>query len=153
MKQTPEQNSIEANLLPGAISADGFLGDDTRSLIDIIRADQAVVAHLSLSSQTIAARLHELTEKGKTGLGRPVLVDDHLEITVEDYMGSIPCPFRDYASFDKQLTTCKDITSGRTIRWSDLNIHMIEAHGFYEGRGSPFRVEPADVGEILFSAF
>ncbi|MDW7658658.1 MAG: hypothetical protein SCM11_15935 [Bacillota bacterium] len=153
MKQTPEQKSIEANLQPGTISADGFLGDDTRNLTDIIRADQAIVNRLSLSHQTIAARLRELTAKGRNGLGRPVLVDDHLEIIVEDYMGSIPCPFRDYTHFSKQLTTCKDKNSGRSIRWTDLNIHMIEVHGFYEGRGSPFRVEPADVGEILFQAF
>lgn len=153
MKQTPEQNSIEANLQPGTISAEGFLGDDTRSLIDIIRADQASVIRLSLSHQAIANRLRELTEAGKSGLGRPVLVDDHLEITVEDYMGMIPCPFRDYSHSDKRLTTCTDKYSGRTIRWSDLNIHMIEAHGFYEGRGSLFRVDPEAVAEILFQAF
>lgn len=153
MKQTPEQKRIEDNLKAGAFSAEGFLGDDTRSLIDIIRDDQAMVDQLGLSHQTIAARLRALTEKGQSGLGRPVLVDAHLEVIVEDYRGEIPCPFRDHTSFAKQLTTCTDQNSGRTIRWSDLNIHMIEAHGFYEGRGSPFRIEPADIRDILFLAF
>ena len=153
MKQTPEQKRIEDNLRAGALSAEGFLGDDTRSLTDIIRDDQAMVEQLGLSHKTIAARLRALTEAGTTGLGRPVLIDGYLAVIVEDYRGEIPCPFRDHASFAKQLTTCTDQNSKRAIRWSDLNVHMIEAHGFYEGRGSSFRLEPAEIREILFQAF
>ena len=30
-----------------------------------------------------------------------------------------------------------------------LNIHMIREHGFYEGKDSPFRVEPLDLIRVL----
>jgi hypothetical protein len=36
------------------------------------------------------------------------------------------------------------------IRWSDLSLHFIEAHGFFQGKGSPFRLEPRGLVEALF---
>jgi hypothetical protein len=36
------------------------------------------------------------------------------------------------------------------VQWSDLSIHLIGAHGFFEGRGSFFRLEPAELVAILF---
>jgi hypothetical protein len=30
-----------------------------------------------------------------------------------------------------------------------MHIHLIDSHGFYEGKGSPFRLEPAALVEIL----
>lgn len=151
MKLTPEERRIEENMQPGNISANGFLGQDTRNLTDIIRSDQVTVDQLGLSHQQIANRLRTLTDKGKAGLGRPVILEDEaLSVTVEDYRGMIPCPFQDHISHDKRLTTCTTLKDRRTVRWSDLNIHMIEAHGFYEGRGSPFRIEPETVAAVLF---
>ncbi|NLO37677.1 MAG: hypothetical protein GX112_15195 [Clostridiaceae bacterium] len=149
MKQSPEQREIEENLKPGAFSADGFLGTDTRSLADIIRDDQALVLSLGLTHQAIARQLSALTALGLPSLGAPVPSGDHLEVVVTDYRGFIPCPFRDYVREEKRLTVCRDRRTGETIRWTDLNVHMIAAHGFYEGRGSPFRVEPAAVQAML----
>ena len=152
MKLTPDEKRIEENMQPGSISANGFLGQDTRNLADIKRSDQMTVERLGLSHQQIADRLRTVTEKGKAGLGSPVTLDEEgLTVTVEDYRGMIPCPFQDRISQDKRLTTCCRLDDGRSLRWSDLNIHMIEAHGFYEGIGSPFRVDPEAVAAILFS--
>jgi hypothetical protein len=39
--------------------------------------------------------------------------------------------------------------TGEEIRWTALNIHMIKEHGFYEGKGSPFRIEPLDLIRVL----
>lgn len=150
MKQTPEQNRIQANMQPGALSAAGFLGSDTRNLVDIIRADQEDVERLGLTHQEIAQRMKMITNQGKPELGRPFEIQPGLEAVVVDYMGFIPCPFRDRRFFPKQLTTVTEKASGRKLTWSDLNVHMIEAHGFYEGRGSEFRIEPQLVAELLF---
>ena len=149
MKQSPEQREIEENLGPGAFSADGFLGSDPRSLADIIRDDQALVKSLGLTHQAIARQLGALTRLGLPGLGTPVPYGDHLEVIVTDYRGFIPCPFRDNVREEKRLTVCRDRLTGDAIRWTDLNVHMIAAHGFYEGRGSPFRVDPAEVQAML----
>jgi len=40
--------------------------------------------------------------------------------------------------------------SGQTIRWSDLNIHQIAEHSFFEGKSSAFRIEPKKMMKIIF---
>ncbi len=141
MKQTPEEKRIENNMEPGALSAGGFLGTDPRSLWTIIRDDALTVRQLGLTHQQIADQMTALTQIAQTGLGAPVK-HGTLDLWVEEFRGRIFCPFRDKAAFGKRMTVCQHRDSGQQIRWSDLNIHMIEAHGFYEGQGSAFRVDP-----------
>lgn len=142
MKETPEQKDQKAKLLPGMISAEGFLGDDSRSLAEMIRDDLAVVERLGSNQQELARKMSELTERGKAGLGRQVTVDGKITVTVTDTMGAIPCPFSDNYRTTKQITQATNLQSGLTMHWSDLNIHMIGEHGFFEGLGSPFRLDP-----------
>ena len=150
MSDTKESwDNPRANLLPGSISAEGFLGADPRGLAEIIAEDTQTVAACGTSNAAIAARLRELTEAGEAGLGRPVLVDSHLEVTVSDTRGLIACPFADGHGEHKRLTTVIDRQTGQAACWSDLNIHLIERHGFYEGKGAAFRVEPRALAEIL----
>ena len=150
MKQTPEEKKLAENLQPGSLSAKGFMGDDSRDTASIIAADKVTVERLGLTHQDIATRLRSLTEKGSSGLRAPVVVED-LEITVDDFRGRLVCPFKDRTFHRKRLTTCRNRKTGRSLRWTDLNIHMIEAHGFYEGLGSAYRVEPQDVLEICLN--
>lgn len=149
MKETPEQKDQKEKLLPGTISAEGFLGDDSRGLADIIRDDLAVVERLGFTQQKLAGRMRELTEAGKTGLGRQVEVDGKFAVTVTDVMGAIPCPFSDNYRTTKQVTQVTSLLSGQTWRWSDLNIHMIGEHGFFEGLGSPFRMDPEELVQLI----
>ena len=135
--------------MPGKFSAEGFLGEDSRSLDEIIREDLAVVERLGLTLQELAGRMRKLTEAGKAGLGRPVDVDGKITVTVTDDRGAIPCPFSDNFRTAKQVTEAKNLQSGLTLRWSDLNIHMIGEHGFFEGLGSPFRMDPEKLVELI----
>jgi len=148
MKENPEQQALRQKLLPGKLSAEGFLGDDMRSPAEIIQEDAAELARLGVTAAGLAARMSELTELGKNELGRPVWSGD-LEVTVIDAMGGIPCPFSDAHRADKRLTQVKNIKTGQESRWSDLNIHMLAQHGFCEGRGSFFRLEPADLVKLF----
>jgi len=149
MKQRPELQAIQANMLPGKFSADGFLGEDDRSLADILLEDQKAVDRLGLTHEAIAARMCALTEQGKSGLGKPITIDNAYEVVVEDYMGRIPCPFRDNRGNDKRSTTVRRLSDGKVLGWTDLSIHMIDQHGFYEGRGSAYRLEPAELADFL----
>ena len=40
-------------------------------------------------------------------------------------------------------------STGQTLRFNALTIHMIAAHGFYQGRGSRYRIEPSDIQRLL----
>lgn len=149
MKESPDQQALREKLLPGKISAEGFLGNDSRSPHEIILDDEAAVTRLGVSHAAIAGRMQGLTEAGKAGLGRPVLVENRLQVTVIEVMGQIPCPFSDNFHADKRVTRVVDQKTGRTASWSDLNLHMIGSHGFYEGHGSFFRVDPAEIVAII----
>ena len=49
----------------------------------------------------------------------------------------------------KTIVTVRNLRLRKEITFSDLNIHLIAAHGFYEGKGSPFRLEPVELAQVL----
>jgi hypothetical protein len=149
MKQTVQMQQVREQMAPGVITRDGFLGDDRRPLADILLADEAAEKALDLDHQAVAARMIELRDAGMAGLGEFVDVAPHFEVRVDSVRGRLPCPFGDPGMFPKTNITVRNRQTGREIAFTDLHIHLILAHGFYEGRGSPFRLEPKDLAEVL----
>lgn len=149
MKQNPKLKLIQENMQPGAFTAHGFLGNDSRALKDILRTDENAVAKMGLTHKDIATRMRYFTEVGKEAPDSVVIMDGIFEVLVDDHRGFIPCPFADYAHELKSNTKLINRELDREIYWSDLNIHMIEEHGFYEGEGSFFRTDPVDLAKIL----
>ena len=149
MKQTPQMQKIEENMRPGVITLDGFLGSDSRNLIDILIEDDADVKRLGYTHKGIAARMIALRDSGKMGLGEFVSIGSRFEIKVESVRGKLPCPFGDPGVFPKVNTTVRNLKLKSEITYTDLHIHFILAHGFYEGRNSLFRLNPEDLIKIL----
>lgn len=149
MKQTPEMDKIQREMQPGIICRDGFLGTDARKLVEILIEDDAEVKRLGITHESIANRMKELRDAGMNGLGEFVTIPPHFEVRVDSVRGKLPCPFGHPGIIPKTNTTVRNLESGEEITYTDLNIHMIEAHGFYEGKGACFRLEPADLLRIL----
>jgi len=82
-------------------------------------------------------------------LGRPVVIDDHLSAVFGEAMGRIPCPWGGCGLFAKGEVVLSDSRTGATLRLTPLSVHFVAAHGFYQGRGSPYRLEPARLVEVL----
>ncbi len=151
MKKSPQQKKLEDMLRASKFSASGFMGTDKRNVWEIIDADAAELERLGTTQQEIARQMQKLTDLGKPGLGDWVDVGENLKVSVDDHRGAIPCPWPHHARCVKRITTCMQKDTGKTIQWSDLNIHLIKDHGFFEGNGSPFRIEPRELIEIIFS--
>lgn len=149
MKQTEQMKEIQERMKPGVITLDGFLGADDRNLIDILVEDEAEVKRLNLTNEKIAARMQELRDAGKEGLGDFISVKPHYEIRVDIARGKLPCPFGHRGLIRKTIIQLKNLEKNREITFTDLNIHMIGEHGFYQGKGSPFRLEVGDLIDIL----
>lgn len=149
MKQTVQMNKIQEKMKPGVITLSGFLGKDERNLIDIILEDDARVKRIGLTHEAIANRMLELRDNGIRGLGEFIDVPPHFEVKVDSVRGKLPCPFGDPGIFPKTNITVKNKRLNREITFTDLNIHMILAHGFYQGKGSLFRLEPEEVSGII----
>ena len=149
MKQSPQMDKIQASMAPGVITLDGFLGSDKRHLVDIIIEDGANIQRLNVSNEGIASVMREFRNKGIKGLGEYTKIDPHFEVRVDSVRGKLPCPFGDPGVFSKTNIMVKNLSINKEIIFTDLHIHLIEEHGFFEGIGSPFRLDPKEVVEIL----
>jgi hypothetical protein len=152
MKSADAEQLVRKNMRPGALTRDGFLGGDRRPLSAIIAADARTVQGLSLTSAIVAQRMAALRDAGVAGLGDWVHAAPHFDIRVESARGVLPCPFDDGHVSAKTTVTVRNLRRGRSISYTELNIHLIEAHGFYEGRGAAARLEPEELAAILEAA-
>ncbi len=65
-------------------------------------------------------------------------------------MGRIICPWPHPMSLAKRITVAQRTDTDESIRWTDLSIHMIAGHSFFEGKGSAFRIEPGKLVRVIF---
>ncbi len=148
MKQTPDEKIQRKEFEPGAITKDGFLGDDSRHVHDIIEADQRTLDKLGVTREQIADRLQYFIEEGKKGLESEVDLGD-FTVKIRWDRGMMPSPFGEKRLHHKIFAHVKNKKLDKTIQYSQLHVHMIREHGFFEGKGSKFRLEPAELVKIL----
>lgn len=150
LKRPPDVQKLEEVMRSSKLVMGGFLGPDKRALYDIIEEDISALGRLGYSAEDVATRMRQLTDMGAQGLGTPVTVEGRFEVTVEEHKGLNVCPWPHGGGIRKRITTVRKLDSGKLLRWTDLGIHMIRHHGFFEGRGSLYRLEPRELAESLF---
>ncbi len=148
MKQTGIEDRAQAQMRAGVITREGMLGADERPLVDILVEDDAAVHRLGVTHRAIGSRMRELRRAGMAGLGNAVAVPPHFDVSVDGSRGRLPCPFED-GTTSKTNTIVVNRRLGRTVTFTDYHIHMIERHGFYMGRGNRYRLDPAELVEVL----
>ena len=150
MKESPEMQRLEDTLRRSNITAGGFLGDDRRPLTEIIDYDMAQLSHAGYSPEQVGDRMRQITEKAVTGLGNWIEISEKLQARTTEAKGRIPCPWPHPARFDKRVTEVYNKVYDKHIKWSDLSIHLIAEHGFFEGKNAFFRIEPLELISIIF---
>jgi hypothetical protein len=144
---------------PGAFSQRGFLGEHER-LADVLEADAATLAELSLSGEDLAAPLDRLLDAAEAARGRPARVDDRFDVDIEVFTGFQICPWAPdpnrgqcpagggvrHASVEWRLHNRE---TGDRLSGPGLIVHLIRAHGFFEGFESPGRVDPRLLAKLL----
>lgn len=150
MRESPQDRKLDEILRSSRLAAGGFMGDDRRDVHEIIDTDTGTLAKLGLTKEQLAGRMRQITELVKSGLGTWIEIDRNLEAKVDEARGSLICPWPHPGRFSKRITTVRAIETSACIRWSDLNVHLIGEHGFFEGRGSDFRIEPAELVRLIF---
>jgi hypothetical protein len=149
---SPEYIKAQANMQPGVITSDGFLGDDSRQLIEIIDADEERMTHLGIDWDQAVGKMRYLMDEGRKGLGEPVTVDNTWIVRVEEARGFLASPFEDgiYRKVVAQVHLSEGgKPSEEMIRYSDLSLHLIEKYHFLQGKGSPFRISPDQLKTVL----
>jgi hypothetical protein len=146
-KEDPVLGPIERELRKG-----NFLIDDDRSLARIIEEDAAECSRLGIDLDSAYFTLERLLKDGRSGLGEPVIVDETFEVRVTEYRGALPCPWQDRFFAPKAVADAANLLSGVKLRFTPLGVHLAKEHGFFQGKGSPFRMEPAALKAFLQGA-
>ena len=149
MKESPKTQKLEQMLKSSTIVAGGFMGTDTRDVNRIIDADLAVLAGFGITAERLAQRMRMITKKAEPGLATWVKIDDNLRAMTIGAKGALTCPWPHPGRFNKTVTTAEKIDSDKNVRWSDLSIHLIAEHGFFQGKGSTFRLEPDKLIKVI----
>ncbi len=132
----------------GVITASGFLGEDKRTLTDIIEDDEEMMRHYSLDYDNTVEKLEYFIEQGKKGLGEYISVDKAYLVRTEEARGHLPCPFGDGL---QRKITCEIVLeeTGDKLLFSAFSLHLLKEHHFHQGKGSPFRIDPLQIKKIL----
>ncbi len=148
MKESPQDQSLHARLEASKFSAGGFLGEDHRTVDEIIVDDERTLDELGVTQEQIADALQEALGKAKAAYGNEVEIRPGVTALFYESMGRIPSPFRGEGVFEKGEAEIKN-SSGQSLRVSPLSIHLIRLHGFFQGKGSAYRVEPRDAVAMM----
>jgi hypothetical protein len=143
--------SLEKVMRPGAASSAGFLGRDEK-LLDVLAADNDLVRkELGLTHQELARHLHALGALGETsdgGFAQFTYQGQKFKVKVVAYRGFMDSPFKDGTKTNKSASV-QNLDNGKKLEMSLLVPDMIERYGFYEGEGTPYRVDPRQAVAVL----
>ncbi|MBI9021099.1 MAG: hypothetical protein JEZ10_07585 [Verrucomicrobia bacterium] len=143
MKENPAEQPIRDRLEPGALSVDGFLGTDKRPIADIIAADTGTVEAEGFTVEQLGDFLEKLHVTADEGWeSRVPMYDGKISVRSDETLGQIPCPFACGAHCHKAEIAVKDPDGNDLLRFTPLDAHLIAAHGFFEGKGAHYRIEP-----------
>lgn len=149
MKKTPKEIKICERLQPGKITLSGFMGTDKRDFTQIIEDDERTLAALGVTAEEIAERLQYFQKQSYDTYLDSKIIDEIYEVESDVVRGFLPCPFMHRGLFRKTITKVTNTQSGKTFTYTALSIHLIKEHHFFEGKGSPFRLEPLEVVKEL----
>jgi hypothetical protein len=144
---------LQRQMRPGATgkggSDAGFLGKDEK-LLDVLQADNRfVVDEKRLTHQELAKHLHALGVIAAKYPDQEIVYHGHRYKTkLSPSRGYQYSPFDDGTKTNSEVSV-ENAATGKSIKYSLLVPHMIERYGFYEGRGTPYRVDPAKVLEVF----
>ena len=134
---------------PSQFSSEGFLGADERAPEDIIRDDCAALQKLGLTKEAVASALRDIYVKAERALGSPVALSSTLTAVHEEARGRTVSPFPGDGSFQKGQVKVTDASGGAALLLTPLSIHLIEKHGFFQGKGARYRIEPKEAAILI----
>lgn len=139
---------LEKDMRPGELSTKGFLGPK-ESLLEILAADnEYVLGELKRTHQELAQHLFILGKIAEKEKGEIIYHGRAFKLTLTAFRGFANSPFEDGTKTNQEVEV-RNVATGKTLRCSMLVPVMMERYGFYEGKGTPYRVEPSKIIEVL----
>jgi len=104
---------------------------------------------LGLTHEQLAGKLEEALNAAMASFGAPVTIGNHITAVYREAMGRIPCPWGGCGVFPKGEVELTDTGTGETLFFGPLSAHLIARHGFFQGRGTRYRLEPEVICRIF----
>ena len=142
-------DDLQREMRPGVNSTKGFLGADEKLLDILVEDNRYVVEELGLTHPQLARHLHVLGELAFRHQGQEIRYHGRrFKLGGATFRGSIESPFDDGTRTNREASL-ENLDNGKRLKYSLLVPHMVERYGFYEGHGTPFRVDPRDILAVL----
>ncbi len=149
---------LEEDMRPGAKSdvgsRSGFLGPDEKLLEVLAMDNKTVVEEWGLTHQALARHLHAMGSIGYWQLKHKKDEREFLyqgrrfKVKLNIALGTQLSPFRDGTKSNANATV-SNLDNGNKLTYGLLVPYMIERYGFYEGKGTPYKLEPAKALEVF----
>ena len=149
MKPNQKSRSLKDLLGPSKFSSTGYLGTDSREPEAIIKKDLQTLQRLGIDKKKLVAALRNAYGAAERALGNPVRISNDASVVHQGARGRIPSPFPEDGTLPKGEAVVSDVKSGESITITLLSIILIEKHDFFQGKGSPFRIDPEIATRML----
>ncbi|MCF7912135.1 MAG: hypothetical protein K9M99_06385 [Candidatus Cloacimonetes bacterium] len=151
MKQTPDEKKIQEKMQPGSITLEGFLGNDNRHYHEIIEEDLHLLNNLGITKEQIADKLQDITDQAFESYDGIITLENGAIVEYVSVRGKVVSPFSGQKPSPKGFVKYYDPQRKISISWCPLNIQMIREFGFFEGKGSPNRLDPDLIFKLFFA--
>jgi hypothetical protein len=148
-RRAPLEEQMYSHLGPSRFSAMGFLGEDARDFEDILADDARTLERLGVSKERLVQELREVYEQALQAGGDPVRAGTGSFAECLECRGRVPSPFPGEGTFAKHQVRVFRDDGAASLVITPLALHLIERHGFFQGVGSPFRIDPAQAVSVL----
>lgn len=149
MKKSPGEAALSNNLKPSKFSADGFMGQDTRTIDELISTDDKKMNKMGISAAALVDALKSAHQKAKEAFGAEIEIHEGVFASHFEARGKIPSPFSGDGVFEKGETIVLEKKTGKQMIITELGIALIEKHRFFQGLGSRYRIDPGVAVRLL----
>jgi hypothetical protein len=139
---------LEISMYPGMLSAGGFLGKN-ECLYDVLRVDDEIVRRLGVTHEKIAERIAYFVNSIGYPSRNGKILDKKYLAGGTAWRGTQSCPWGDSMPNSSVDLYVRNQSKGEQIDFPGGIVHLILKHHFYEGKGSPYRVDPEKAVRIL----
>jgi hypothetical protein len=151
MKQTPDEKKIQKKMQPGSVTLEGFLGEDNRHYHEIVEEDLRLLNKLGITKEQIADKLQDITDQAFESYDGIITLENGVNVEYVSVRGKVVSPFSGQKPSPKGFVKYYDPHRKISISWCPLNIQMIREYGFFEGKGSPNRLDPDLICKLFFA--
>lgn len=150
MMNDHDTEQLEASMRPGNLSYGGFLGEKEK-LDDVLKADDETVRKLGLTHEKIADRIGYFIKAMGCPTKEGKVIDEKYLIGGTAWRGGQGCPWEDSSFMEASSMDLyvKNLENKEHINFPGGIVHLIRKHHFYEGKESPYRVDPERIVKVL----